>query len=86
MLFRSIAAMKADLTQFKGEISKANAERKAKLQKKIDHLQANIDARQKVSKERFEAFQARQSAKHEFFKKNAAAARRAIKDLANTPV
>lgn len=81
-----IDAMKADLNQMKSEISKANAERKAKLQKKIDQLQAKIDARQKKSKERFEAFQAGQKAKHEVFKKNAAAAGRAIKDLANTPV
>jgi uncharacterized membrane protein len=81
-----IAAMKADLAQFKSEISKANAERKAKLQKKIDRLEAKIDAREKKSKDHFKAFQARQKAKGEVFKKNAAAAGRAIKDLANTPV
>ena len=42
-----IAAMKADLEQLKSEISKAHADRKAKLQKKIDQLEAKIDAQQK---------------------------------------
>ena len=81
-----IGAMKADLNLFKSEISKASAERKAKLQKKVDQLEAKIDARQKKSKDRFEAFQARQKAKHEVFKKNAAAAGRAVKNFADTPV
>ena len=42
-----IAAMKADLAQFKSEISKAHADRKAKLQKKIGELEAKIDAQEK---------------------------------------
>jgi hypothetical protein len=70
----------------KSEISKANAEQKAKLQKKIDQLNAKIDAQQKKAKDRREAFQARQKAKAAILKKNAAAAGRALKDLANTPV
>jgi uncharacterized membrane protein len=81
-----IDAMEADLTQMKSEISKANAEQKAKLQKKIDQLNAKIDAQQKKAKDRREAFQARQKAKHEILKKNAAAAGRALKNLAKTPV
>jgi len=81
-----IAAMKADLAEFKSEISNARAERKAKLQKKIDQLEAKIDAQQKKTIERREAFEARQKAKAAIFKKNAAAAGRALKDLANTPV
>lgn len=42
-----IDAMKADFAQMKREISKANADRKAKLQKKIDQLEARIEAQQK---------------------------------------
>lgn len=81
-----IAAMKADLAEFKSEISKAHAERKAKLQKKIEQLEAKIDAQQKKTIERREAFEARQKAKHEILKKNAAAAGRALKNLAQTEV
>lgn len=81
-----IAAMKADLAEFKGEISKAHAERKAKLQKKIEQLEAKIDAQQKKTIERREAFEARQKAKAAILKKNAAAAGRALKNLAQTEV
>ena len=81
-----IDAMKADLAQFKSEVSKARAERKAKLQKRIDQLEAKIDAQQKKTIERREAFEARQKAKTAILKKNAAAAGRALKDLANTQV
>jgi uncharacterized membrane protein len=81
-----IAAMKADLAEFKGEISKAHAERKAKLQKKIEQLEAKIDAQQKKTIERREAFEARQKAKATILKKNAAAAGRALKNLAQTEV
>ena len=42
---QEIAAMKADLKQLKSEISKAHADRKAKLQKKIDQLEAKVDAK-----------------------------------------
>ena len=80
------AAMKADLAQFKSELSKAHADRKAKLQKKIDQLQARIEAQQKKTTERREAFEARQKAKRTVLKKNAAAAGRALKELAQTPV
>ncbi len=81
-----IAAMKADLAQFKSEVSKVHAERKAKLQKKIEQLEAKIDAQQKKTIERREAFEARQKAKTAILKKNAAAAGRALKQLAQTPV
>ena len=81
---KEIDAMDADLAQMKSEISKADAEDKAKLQKKIDQLNAKIDAQQKKAKDRREAFQARQKAKHEILKKNAAAAGRALKELGNT--
>jgi len=81
-----IAAMKADVAQFKSEMAKAHAERKATLQKKIDELQAKIEVQQKKAKERREAFQARQKAKTAILKKNAAAAGKAIKELAQTRV
>ena len=81
-----IAAMKADLAQFKSEISKAHAERKAKLQKKIGELEAKIDAQEKKAIERREAFEARQKAKKAILKKNAAAAGHALKKLAQTQV
>jgi uncharacterized membrane protein len=80
------AAMKADLAQFKSEIAKAHGERRAKLQKKLDQLQARIEAQQKKATERREAFEARQKAKRAIFKKNAAAAGHALKELANTAV
>jgi len=81
-----IDAMKADAKAFRDEIAKANAERKAKLQKKVAELDAKIQAQQKKAKERREAFHARQKAKAEVLKKNAAAAGRAIKQLAQTQV
>jgi uncharacterized membrane protein len=81
-----IAAMKADLKQLKAEISQAHADRKAKLQKKIDQLQAKVDAKIVKAAQRQDAFEARQKTKKEILKKNAAAAGRALKELAHTPV
>jgi uncharacterized membrane protein len=80
------AAMKADLKQLKAEISQAQADRKAKLQKKIDQLEAKIDAKIVKAAERQDAFEARQKTKKDVLKKNAAAAGRALKELAHTPV
>lgn len=80
-----IAAMKADLDQFKQEIAKAQADRRAKLQSKITHLQARIETEQKKADERWKAFQAREATKRDLFKRNALAAGRAIKELAKTP-
>lgn len=81
-----IAAMKADLAQIKSEISKAHADRRAKLQKKSEQLQARIEAQQQKATERREAFQAHQKAKRAILKKNAALTGRALKELANTPL
>jgi uncharacterized membrane protein len=80
-----IAAMHADVAQLKEEIASANAERKAKLQGRIDRLQAKIDQQQHKAQTWFEAFQARRKAKRELFKKNAAVAGRALKELAKSP-
>lgn len=81
-----IAAMKADLAQLKSEISKAHADRRAKLQTKIDQLQARIEAKQKKATERREAFEGRQRSKRASLKQNAAAAGRALKELGQTEV
>lgn len=83
---QNIDAMKADLAQFKKELAEARADRRAKLQKKIEQLEGKIDAQQKKAQQRHEAFVARQQAKKELLKKNAAAAGRALKELATTPV
>ena len=80
------AAMEADLEQLKSEISKAHADRKAKLQKKIAELETKIDVQQKKTIQRREAFEARQKAKKDVLKQNAKAAAGALKQLANTPV
>ncbi len=83
---KEIAAMNADLAQLKAEQTKVNAERKAKLQKKIDQLQANIAAQQKKAQERKAAFEARQKSKTAVLKSNTKAVGKALKQLANTPV
>jgi len=81
---KDIAAMKADLAQLKAEAAKASADRRAKLQGRIDQLKKKIDSQEQDASERRSAFRARQKAKSAILKKNAAAAGRALKDLANT--
>jgi len=81
---KDVTAMKADLAQLKAEASKARADRRAKLQSRIDQLKEKIEAQQHDAKERRDAFRARQQAKGAVLKKNAVAAGRALKDLANT--
>ena len=80
------AAMEADLAQLEEEASKARADRRAKLQKKIDELKARIVAQRNKATERRAAFEARQRAKKEVLGRNAAAAGRALEELAKTPV
>lgn len=82
---QDIAAMKADLAKLKEEIMKAHADGRAKLESKAAQLDERIAARQKKADERWKAFQAREKAKRELFKTRAAAAGRAIKELAKTP-
>ncbi|HEX2832662.1 MAG TPA: DUF1269 domain-containing protein [Thermoanaerobaculia bacterium] len=86
ILDQDIAAMTRDLAQFKQELADARADRRAKLQQKIDQLQAKIDAQQKKVQARHETFAKRQLAKKELLMKNAAAAGRALKELATTPI
>jgi uncharacterized membrane protein len=80
------AAMKADLAGLKDELSKAHADRKAKLQRAIEQLQGKIDAQRALMKERREEFEARRNSRAELLKRNAAAAGRALKALATTPL
>lgn len=81
-----IAAMKADLTQFKEEMAELHADRKAGLQQKIQQLEARIEEQKQKAKTQFDAFKARRKSKAELFKKNAAAAASALKQLAKTPL
>jgi chromosome segregation ATPase len=81
-----IGAMNADLKQLKSEISEAHADRRVRLQKKIDQLEAKVDALLWNAKQHHEAFEARQESKRHVLKENAAAAGRALKKLAHTPV
>lgn len=80
------AAMKADIAQLKAEHAKAQADRKAKLQRQISQLEAKIQAQLKKAQERREAAEREAQAKAAVLKTRAAAAGRALKDLGNTPV
>ena len=64
----NVAAMKADLAQLKAEHAKAQADRKAKLQEKINQLDSRIQAQLQKAKERSEAVQRRAQAKVEVLK------------------
>jgi uncharacterized membrane protein len=64
----NVAAMKADLAQLKAEHAKAQADRKAKLQEKINQLDSRIQAQLQKAKERSEAVERRAQAKVEVLK------------------
>ena len=81
-----VAAMKADRALFRAEFAQARADRKAKLQAKIDELDSKIQAGTQKAKDKREAIEKQQHAKAQVLKKKASAAGRAIRDLANTPV
>lgn len=70
-----VAAMKADLAQMKAEQAKAHAERKAKIQAKIDQLEAKLQAQLQKSKEKREALAREAKAKVEALEAKAAAAK-----------
>lgn len=86
ILDQDIAAMKADLAQFEKELADVRADRREKLQKKVNQLQAKIEAQQKKAQEHRDAFAKRQQAKKELLQKNATAAGQALRELATTPV
>jgi Protein of unknown function (DUF1269) len=70
-----IAAMKADVAQLKAEHAKAQADRKAKLQDKINDLESRIQAKAQLAKARLEALQRKAQAKVGALKAKAEGAR-----------
>ena len=70
-----IAAMKADLDQLKAEHAKAHADRKAKLQGKINQLDSKIQAQLQKAKERREATQRKAQEKVKILKAKAEASK-----------
>jgi uncharacterized membrane protein len=70
----NLAAMKADLAQFKAEQAQAHADRKAKLQEKINHLDSRIQAEFQKGKQRREAAELKAQAKAKVLEVKAAAA------------
>jgi hypothetical protein len=71
----NVAAMKADLAELKAEHAKAHADRKAKLQEKINQLDTKIQAQLQKAKDRGEAVQRKAQAKAQVLKAKAEAAR-----------
>ena len=71
----NIAAMKADLAQLKAEHAKAQADRKAKLQEKINLLDSRIQSQLQKAKERGEAVQRKAQAKVQVLKAKGATER-----------
>ena len=83
---RDIEAMKADLAQLKNELVRAWSERQDKMQKKIDQLETHILAQMEASDRRRDAAEKRNRINGAVLRKNAAAAGRAIRTLANTNI
>jgi len=71
----NVAAMKADLAQMKAEHSKAHADRKAKLQEKINQLDSKIQAQLQRAKDGREAAERQAQAKVRVLEAKAATAR-----------
>ena len=71
----NVAAMKADLAELKAEQAKAHADRKAKLQEKINQLDTKIQAQLQKAKDRGEAVQRKAQAKAQVHKARAEAVR-----------
>jgi len=71
----NVAAMKADLAQLKAEHAKAHADRKAKLQEKINQLDSKIQAQLQNAKDRRDALQRKAQAKVQVLKDKTAEAR-----------
>ena len=71
----NVAAMKADLAQMKAEHAKAHADRKAKLQEKINQLDSKIQAQLQNAKDRREALERQAQAKVQVLKAKAEAAK-----------
>lgn len=71
----NVASMKADLAQFKAEQAKAHADRKAKLQEKINQLDSKLQTQLQNAKDKREAWQRQAQAKAQVLKAKADAAR-----------
>ncbi len=71
----NVAAMQADLAQMKAEHAKAHADRKAKLEEKVNQLDSKIQAQLQKAKERREATERQAQAKVRVLKEKAAAAK-----------
>ena len=71
----NVAAMKADLAQIKAEHAKAHADRKVKLQEKINQLDSKIQVQLQKAKDRREALEREAQAKVQVLKVKAAAAK-----------
>jgi len=71
----NVAAMKADLAQMKAEHAKAHADRKAKLQEKINQLDSKIQAQLQNAKDGREAAERQAQAKVQVLEAKAAAAK-----------
>ena len=71
----NVAAMKADLAQMKAEHAKAHADRKAKLQEKINQLDSKIQAQLQKAKDRRDALERQAQAKVQVLKTKAEAAK-----------
>jgi len=71
----NVAAMKADLAQMKAEHSKAHADRKAKLQEKINQLDSKIQAQLQRAKDGREAAERQAQAKVRVLEARAAVAK-----------
>ena len=69
----NVNAMKADLAQMKAEAAKSHADRKAKINEKINQLDFNIQAQLQKAKERREAAERQAQAKVQVLKAKAAA-------------
>ena len=70
-----VAAMKADLDQLKAEHAKAHADRKAKLEQKINQLDSKIQAQLQRAKEKRDAAQRKAQAKVQALKARADASK-----------
>jgi uncharacterized membrane protein len=71
----NVAAMQADLAQIKAEHAKAHADRKAKLQEKINQLDSKIQTQLQKAKDRREALERQAQAKVQVLKAKAADAK-----------
>jgi hypothetical protein len=72
---RDVATIKADIAQLKAEHAKARADRKAKLQAKIDNLNTKLQSKLVQAKQKSEQRQKEAKAKVEALEKKAAKAK-----------